>query len=429
MYLLVADDLTGGNDAGIQFASRGLNARIALSPDSAAGLEDALAAVSAGSDAAGLLVLNTNSRNLPGEEAAKSVSDVAAALKAAKGFVRPEMVFKKIDSTLRGNLGLETDALMAGFGFGTAFLTPAYPGQGRMVRDGKLFVNGVPVHEAGFAEDPLTPIRKPGVADILKGQTTRRMGHVPLAAVNGGEEAIFARVGDMAAKGVELFLFDAENQAQLAAIAAAGMRMKTRPLFIGAAGLAEALADFVSGAQKGRCMAGAAPSVDRLLFICGSAHPVTRAQVAALTSSGLPAVRYAGGDKEGAVDALATALRSGDAILAFPPEGIPSDDGMAVDGVAFSRALGGIARDGLTRLGMPPCSLGVIMTGGETAYAVLRKICTGLVLERELLPGVALCSVADGEWSGLRVVTKAGGFGAPETMVEIKQLLRAGAPA
>ena len=64
------------------------------------------------------------------------------------------------------------------------------------------------------------------------------------------------------------------------------------------------------------------------------------------------------------------------------------------------------------------------MTGGETAYAVLKRLGDCLSLHAELLPGIALCVVRGGPWEGLKVITKAGGFGSPETLLELVDILR-----
>ncbi len=93
MYLLIADDLTGGNDAGIQFAKNGIDARLALSAESAGAL-----------DAPGdgrMLVINANTRNLPPEDARRRTASVVGAMKDAVPD-RPAMVFKKIERHAAG---------------------------------------------------------------------------------------------------------------------------------------------------------------------------------------------------------------------------------------------------------------------------------------------------------------------------------------
>lgn len=440
MYLLVADDLTGGNDAGIQFVKSGLDAWLALSSECAAGFSShtphgeaeigELCSPSRVCKGPDMFVVNTNTRNMPKDVAAENVaSAISGIVKGAAG-TRPEMVFKKIDSTLRGNIGAETDALMRELSFTQAFLTPAYPDQGRVVRGGVLLVNGVPVHETGFADDPLTPIRESRIANIVGSQSSHKIGEINLETVVKGPEAILAAVFSMRQDGVELFVFDAENSEHLASIAAAGLSMREKPLFIGSAGLAESLAEALP--RKTEAKPEIFSKVERIFYVCGSAHQMTRTQVERLSEAGVPVISFpgvlaSGAERQGIVDALAAALCQGDVVLASPAANGNSSCGASFeDGIALSDTLGKTALEAIQKAGLASASLALVMTGGETAYAVLKEICTGLALEKELFPGIALCKVKGGEWNSLRVVTKAGGFGKPETLVDVLHMLRAG---
>lgn len=422
MYLLIADDLTGGNDAGIQFAKHGIPTRMALSPDQAAG--------NVASCASGMLVVNTNTRNLPDAEAAALLADVAETLKRETGSAPPEMVFKKIDSTLRGNPGAEIDVLMRGFGFTMTFLAPSYPEQGRTVERGLLFVNNVLVHETVFAQDPLTPIRESSIAAILCGQTARKTAGIPLSILEQGPDKVVAEVAALAASGVELFVFDAKTSEHLAVVAAAGLAMETRPLFAGSAGLAAALAKLLPGSKKsGHSSQESLVPVERVFFICGSANQATHAQTAKLEAAGIPLIRlgdrFLGGTDEAqsVAPAIQKALGTGAAALATPLARL-SDAGNMSEGLALSDAVADMAVGVLRTLAKAPQATALVMTGGETAYTVLEKLGGGLALHAELSPGIALCTLTGGPWDGLRVVTKAGGFGMPGALVDILNMLR-----
>lgn len=422
MYLLIADDLTGGNDAGIQFAKHGIPARMTLSPDQAAG--------NVASCGSGMLVVNTNTRNLPDAEAASLLADVAETLKRETACAPPGMVFKKIDSTLRGNPGAEIDVLMRGFGFTMTFLAPSYPEQGRTVKRGLLFVNNVPVHETVFAQDPLTPIRESSIAAILRGQTARKTAGIPLSILEQGPDRVVAEVCALAASGVEMFIFDAMTSGHLAVVAAAGLAMKARPLFAGSAGLAAALAKLLPGSEKsGISPQGSLVPVEHIFFICGSANQATHAQTAELETAGIPVIRLSdrffdgAGEAQTATTAVLEALGTGAATLATPLARI-SDAGNMSDGLALSDAVADMAVGILRMLAKAPQATALVMTGGETAYNVLEKLGGGLALHAEISPGIALCTLTGGPWDGLRVITKAGGFGIPGTLVDILNMLR-----
>ena len=177
---------------------------------------------------------------------------------------------------------------------------------------------------------------------------------------------------------------DAETDADLAVLAdAAGDR---GALLAGSAGLAAALAARLStrGTRGARARAGS--RLQRPLFVvAGSAHPATRAQLGRL------------GRREG-LDVLSPPVgpgrrRSG----AAPPR--------------WRRRLADAARARVER--SRPGAL--LLTGGETAIAVLRALgASGLRLAGEIEPGVALGTLVGGPFDGLVLVTKAGGFGDPE---------------
>lgn len=422
MYLLIADDLTGGNDAGIQFAKHGITAEMALSPARLAGC--------AASRRPDMFVVNTNTRNMPDALATEQLAGVVESLKREACPDQPEMVFKKIDSTLRGNPGAEIDALMRGFGFTLAFLAPSYPEQGRTVKHGILLVNNAPVHETVFAQDPLTPINESSVAAILREQTARKAAGIPLSVLEKGPDAVLAETLALAADGVELFLFDAVTSAHLAVIATAGLAMRTRPLFAGSAGLAESLATLLPGSEKHAVPAGLAPvPAEHIFFICGSANRATHDQTAALQTAGVPVIRLddyvsnANGTFETTAKAVLQALESGAVTLATPLARV-SAAGDSSEGLALGNAVATMAVAALRKLAKAPHTIAVVMTGGETAYTVLEQLGGGLSLHAEISPGIALCTLTGGPWDGLRVVTKAGGFGAPGALVDILNMLR-----
>ena len=150
--LVLADDLTGALETGAKFAAAGVGAVVLLPGGETA---DAPA-----------VVIDTETRHAPPEEAARIVESHARAALAAGA----RLVYKKTDSTLRGNIGAELGALARAAGTELVY-APAYPRMGRTVRAGRLYVDGVPVSETAFARDPLDPVRESAVARVLAAQT------------------------------------------------------------------------------------------------------------------------------------------------------------------------------------------------------------------------------------------------------------------
>ena len=139
--LVVADDLSGACDTGVQFGKQGI--AVLVTPD-VARVHEALAA------AVSVLVVDTDSRHASPAVAAARVEGVAAA--AYDAGVRH--FYKKVDSTLRGNIGAELDAMARGARASQVFFAPAYPAAGRTTAAGRQLVDGVPLEQTHLARDP-----------------------------------------------------------------------------------------------------------------------------------------------------------------------------------------------------------------------------------------------------------------------------------
>jgi uncharacterized protein YgbK (DUF1537 family) len=352
-----ADDLTGACDTGAVFAARGLTT-VVLLPDAPlpAPLPD-------------VLVIDSESRGRPAAEA-RCRARAAAVRLAGAG---PARLYKKVDSTIRGALAAELGGVLEGLGCRRALLAPALPAQRRGVADGLLRVEGRLADETAVARDPTFPATGPSVPALLAGEGPRPVVVVPLATVRSGPAAVRRRLDRYEAA----FVCDAETDADLAALAAAADGWPG--LLAGSAGLAAALAERLPGRPANP------PALRRpLLVVAGSAHPVTRAQAARLAARGAPVLApaaTAAGDRTAVVQALAESARRE------------------------------IARSAPRT---------VLLTGGETAYSVCRALgAAAIALGGELEAGVALGALVAGPFAGLAVLTKAGGFGDPDTLVRV----------
>jgi uncharacterized protein YgbK (DUF1537 family) len=155
--LLVADDLTGACDAAVHFAIRGLRA-------------DVLYSRQAQATGARVLAITTESRDLSPAEVRRAMTAAAAAFPVDAS----TLVFKKIDSTLRGNTGLEIAAALDAFGCDAAVVCPAFPAMGRVVESGLLRIPW----SAEFA-----PISVAGLVRLQSGHACAHTRHDGVAAL------------------------------------------------------------------------------------------------------------------------------------------------------------------------------------------------------------------------------------------------------
>ena len=350
--LLVADDLTGACDAAVHFAARGLRPATVL--------------VARGTGAAGarMLALSTESRDLPPAEIRRALAAAAAEFPIDSA----ARVFHKIDSTLRGNTGLEIAAGLESFHCDAAVVCPAFPKMHRVVEDGFLRVTSAP----DFA-----PI---DVAARLQLQS----GHPYARTLPDGIAALLSA-------GARFVSVDANCDLDLDRIAAAILPIGRRILWVGSAGLASALARLLAEP----CAPPPAPARSGpALFCIGSDHPVTIAQQRSLLAQ-RPSVLAA--TQESICHALA---RGQHAILRIP------------------RGL--VSVEHLRHLIAAAPAAALVLSGGDTASLVCRAARVQRIeLSDEIVPGVPRGILHGGEFDAVSVATKSGGFGDRDTLIHI----------
>ncbi len=174
--VVIADDLTGANDTGVQFAKQGLKTIVLMRvPGSLSELDE------------DVLVVDTQSRALSPAEAYQKVTETALLFKNRDQF---QTLYKKIDSTLRGNLGTEIDAIMDVCGLELAIVAPAFPRNGRITVGGCHFLGNAPLEATEIARDPLCPVSESHIPTLLAKQTKRRVGHIGIKSIIAGTEGI-----------------------------------------------------------------------------------------------------------------------------------------------------------------------------------------------------------------------------------------------
>lgn len=381
MYAVVlADDLTGACDTALQFATYGLKTVVA------SGVTQSVCDV---------FVVNTQTRCMSSGLAVKqTLHSLLPVLPCAT------YVYKKIDSTLRGYIGVEIDALLKGLGFQAAFVIPAYPENHRITKNGIHYVNQQPVRDLA---DGAT--RNPGHSSsllrILQEQTVHPVAHI--ANIAGD---IRSEVEDLLTRGYRVLSFDSTSRADLQRVFRALVSMPSI-LWTGSAGLALEFAKLAKGTK----VRHPKPQRGPVLFIIGSRHPQNRKQVMRVRPKVevvriLPAYLC----DEGAWNqclkrAQALLEASYDVVLFLEQSNDMLDDGSIAKGFAAmtSKLCGTIG--------------GLYLTGGDTAFWCLQDL------------GIRELCVVDGVCEGVAVsyasnvpfpiITKAGGFGGEDVLSQV----------
>lgn len=461
---IVADDLTGANDTGVQFAKRGLATTVLL---------DVITSPQRVVSDADVIVINTDSRWSDPSAAYDRVKAAAEILKDAG----VAMVYKKIDSALRGNVGAELDAVMDAFDAKVALVAPAFPDAGRVTLGGKQLLRGKPLDKTEMALDPLSPIMESYVPALVKRQSKRNVGHVPLEEVNLGQDGLMVSLSTRIRCGDEIIVIDAAEREHLHTIALAIASLDLPLVIAGSAGLAAELPEalrVVSSNDRGtdeRCANG-------VLVVCGSASPTASGQLdyaaAALDMRSIPvdASDILSGpglskDRVASIvsEASETLAHGRDVLIRLNsdscPRGLESTDSPCPSGSSlspgsphadagaddssahrehqFSQGEGRCLRDEnvgkrvedsrritgflalLAKEILARCEVtGLVLTGGDTALAVCRILgASAVALLDEIVPGVPSGRLVDGPYSGLVIVTKAGSFGGTDVFVKV----------
>lgn len=367
--LALADDLTGALEIGAKFANSGIGAlvttQLTLEPASL-------------SKAAPVLVVDTETRHLEQRESARIVSRLAHDARRKK--VR--LIYKKADSTLRGNIAAELSALMEAYPESPLIYVPAYPRLGRTVKNGHLYVDGILVSESHFSKDALNPIHDSYLPRVLGGSA-------PVIAVDSLSIEVIA---DPA-----IYVVDGETESDVQAAADFITRSGGYPLAAGPAALAGHIADRI---DLPRAKPGQPAVIRTCLAINGSRHPVSVDQVKHAEANG-----WRSAPSHDAAKAIA---ESGWVVLRTDEE---------IGGIGIDRANStGSVVAGIVKQVKPDA---LIIFGGDTAAGIVKALeCTIIYPHAEVLPGVPLSGTGE-----LYLITKAGGFGPVTILNEIRDLL------
>lgn len=351
---LIADDLTGALDSAAQFT--GLAGPVAVHWRVPA------------AEPQGAFVLDTGTREKPAQVAARMLRALAPLIRPAPGHI----AFFKLDSLLRGNAGAELSAILSAMPGTRCLIAPAFPHQGRIMRDGRQCIRKPDSSCTTTGEDLATTMRKAG-----------------LTVHN-------AKPGTTIPPGISLW--DAANDAELHAIATAGLALDDDLLWCGSAGLAGALADVLNASP----VHVPEPLPRPVLGLFGSRHPVLLGQLAAADDI---AVTHTAD-----LAPIRDRLAQGAILVSFP---LP-------DGTAREAATAAITNRMRIVLDALPRPASLIISGGETLRALCEDIgVTHLEATGQFEPGIPRLVFRGGAWDGVIVIAKSGAFGAPDLLARL----------
>lgn len=413
--VIIADDLTGALDTGVQFSKKNMSAIVTT--DLNFNFEDIC-------KEADVVVIDTESRHIPADEAKERVKS------ALSKFDKKEIKFfyKKTDSTLRGNIGSEVEGFMEGLNIDEVSFIPAFPLGKRTVKDGVLYVNNVKLAETQFAMDILNPVTDSFIPDIINKQSDI---NVKLKDIN--EE--FSPLDN---KEKHIYIFDSENMEDMENIGKFLHNKNRLNYTIGNAGFAEVLTHYIKSDTKKEDII---LEDDRILFVCGSVNITSLKQCKyaekigycsdSLKFTNIISEDYKNSDnyitdkeyfKEKINNNKKFLLRTSDsedvikkAIEYTEKNSISMEELTSNIANSTGQLVSDLIREHEIR--------NLIIFGGDTLMGILKNIgCQYIIPMSEIFPGVVFTR-AVGKDTAINVITKAGGFGEESIIERINEFL------
>lgn len=266
----VADDLTGATTTGVLLARSKARTAVFFNEEAAEQTE--------GIDELDAILISSNSRPLPANEAYDKVKSATIALKR----MGVEYFSKRIDTTLRGGVGVEIDAMLDQMKEGTvAVVVPAMPQSRRILVGGYSVIDGVALINTPVAQDVRTPVKENYIPRLLEGQTRRKVGLVTLDKVLAGEEVIEEALAEQKKAGCEVIVVDGITLEDVENIAKACISLRWDVVAVDPGPFTSKLAFYreLISAEEPNIPPQADEAGKTVLIAAGSATPVTKKQM------------------------------------------------------------------------------------------------------------------------------------------------------
>ena len=430
----VADDLTGATTTGVLLARSKAQTAVFFNEEAAEKAK--------GADELDAILVSSNSRPLPADEAYEKVKSATLALKR----MGVKYFSKRIDTTLRGGVGVEIDAMLDQIGEdAVAVVVPAMPQSRRILVGGYSVIDGVALINTPVAKDVRTPVKENYIPRLLAGQTRRQVGLVTLDKVLAGKEAVEKALEEKRGEGCEVIVVDGITLEDVETIAKACIALKWNVVAVDPGPFTAKLAyeRGLIGVEEPNIPETANEEEKTVLIAAGSATPVTKKQMEVLCEderhvriSVEPILLINGGDEavaeaERAVELAKEMFQEGSqpkAILfetALHGELLNLDEEDKKRGYAsgmsanrINAGLGTIITKLMERVGRDRIA-GLYTTGGDTMVNVCYQLGVECIQVMDYVIPQADVGRLVGSYDGLPVVGKGGLTGNDHTACDI----------
>jgi len=426
MIYVIADDLTGANDTGVQFTKKGYSTIVSvLDEQSTIIIPDNL----------DVFVMDTETRELESKTARKRLKSILEKININK----KDVVYKKVDSTLRGNMGDEIEEIMNILKKDICIFSPSYPSYQRITIGGYLVVDQKLLGSSEYSSNNLKQEENSFIPFLLKKQTNFSVGQIDLKDVAKGQKTILSKINELYQKGNKIIVIDSTNEEHLKDIFASSLKLDRPVLFSGSAGLANHFPNINNKNEdlKIKIENNKGP----VIVVAGSRNSIMEDQVNYLknrlnfTELKID-LKQVFSNKDRILDNYAAegikAIK-GDHDLVIHTGAIYNEEklinkklmlkyniGFRELEIEIKNFLGKLT----SKIIKNSSSRNLILTGGDVALGVCKELSIyNMNILDELLPGIPL-AIANYKNYNLNIVTKAGGFGKEDTLYNLINKLK-----
>ena len=418
---IIADDLTGANDTALQFFLKGCKTKILTANNE--NLQE--------SDGTNVWAISTESRNISPEQAYQKVYNTTKFLTET---LKVENLYKKIDSTLKGNIGIEINAVLDASDYEAAIIIPALPSEGRITIGGFHLLKGIPIERTDYARDPKNPIYESHIPTNLKnGLPEKDKNSVDLIdfnTVKQGAGPILVKLNDLVNKGKKLIVADSISTTDIEQIMLAVKKCNKRILACGTGIAAKSVCDVLFSELKYEKKNIEIPLLPKLV-VSGSVTQLAAAQLKRLESDedinnayfiNVSPEQILDGKKDEITEKALKYLVKQNTVVINSSELFKDSDSLTV--LLFDKE---ISRDKfismicdflgeITKTIIEQREAVLITIGGETSYKCMKALnIRSLNIIDTVAPAIPLCTDEKSRY----IVTKSGNLGNISTLTEV----------
>lgn len=418
MKYIIADDLSGANDTGVKFTKKGYNASVSIMNKQPTIVIP---------DNIDVFVVDTETRELESEHAREKLNSILKKLRIDKD----DFVYKKVDSTMRGNIGAEIEEIMKFLRKDICIFSPSFPSHQRVTIDSFLVVDQKSLGKSEYSSNHLNQEENSFIPAIIKRQTDFSVGQIHLKDVTKGQKVIFSKINELYKKGNQIIVIDSTIEKHLGDIFNSGFKFDGSVLFSGSAGLANHFPKNNNRPEK--LKANIENTKSPVIVVAGSRNSIVGQQINFLKNNvNLPEIKidleqiFSDRDRilENYTAKSIELINAGQDLLIYTDaiynERQSINNKLMVKyhlsfrelEIEIKKIFGKLTSEIIKNTK----ARNLILTGGDVALGVCEELrIYSMNILDELLPGIPL-TIANYKNLTLKIITKAGGFGKANTL-------------